>query len=435
LGLKSYMCVPLRGRAETLGAITFVAAESGRRYGPDDLRLAEDLASRAAIAIENARLYGELKETDRRKDEFLATLAHELRNPLAPIRNSLHLLRAADGNGPMEAERAMAERNVVHLARLIDDLMDVARINRGKIELSTKVVDLATVLGHAVETARPLLDERRQELTTSVAVKSVRLEADPTRLEQVFWNLLNNAAKYTEPGGRVRLSVEPDGAEVVVRVQDTGIGIEPEMLPKVFDMFVQVGEHSGHAQGGLGIGLSLVRTLVELHGGSITARSEGPGQGSEFVVRLPILTQPAQGEAPARDHRPVAPGTPPRRRVLVVDDNADAAKSLSRLLGRLYGQDVRVAHDGPEALRVAGEFRPEVVLLDIGLPGMDGNEVARRLREQPEFEATLIVALTGWGQASDLARSRAAGFDHHLVKPANPEVILELLTQAAQGSP
>ncbi len=394
------------------------------------MRLAEDLASRAAISIENARLYGELKETDRRKDEFLATLAHELRNPLAPIRNSLHLIRGANGDGPMESERAMAERNVVHLARLIDDLMDIARINRGKIELSKQVVDLATIVNQAVSTARPLIDERHQEMFVTVAERTIKLEADPTRLEQVFWNLLNNAAKYTEPGGQIQLTVEAaDGGEVVVRVRDTGIGIKAEMLPRVFDMFVQVGDHKDHAQGGLGIGLSLVRTLVEMHGGSITARSEGPGKGSEFVVRLPLLTRARDVETPVSDQARESVGKPPRRRILVVDDNVDAARSLARLLERLYGQELRVAHNGMEALILAEEFRPEVILLDIGLPGMDGNEVARRLRERPGTEDSLVVALTGWGQESDIERSRAAGFDHHLVKPANPEAIVELLAR------
>ncbi len=427
LGLRSYLCVPLKGRNRTLGAITFVAAESGRRYGPQDLRLAEDLAVRAAIAVENSRLYSELMEADRRKNDFLATLAHELRNPLAPIRNTLHLMRGPSGEGRMEAERAMAERNVVHLARLIDDLMDVARINRGRIELGREVVDLGPVVRHAVETARPLIDERRHRLDVAVPEVAIRVEADATRLEQVLGNLLNNSAKYTAPGGLIRLSVEPDGGEVVVRVRDTGIGIRAEMLPKVFDMFVQVGEHRDHAQGGLGIGLSLVKTLVEMHGGSITANSDGPGHGCEFVVRLPLLVGDLPSRSTERGHGRGTDARPHRRRILVVDDNVDAARSLSRLLERLYGQDVRVAHDGPEALAAADEFLPQVVLLDIGLPGMDGHEVARRLRGRPEFAGALIVALTGWGQEDDLARSREAGFDHHLVKPADPDAIRDLL--------
>jgi signal transduction histidine kinase/ActR/RegA family two-component response regulator len=433
LGLKSYICVPLLVRGETLGVLSFVSAESGRRYDEHDLAVAEDLASRAAIAIENARLYGELKEADRSKNEFLATLAHELRNPLVAIRNVLHLMREASGNGEgNEAERAMAERQVVHLTRLIDDLMDVARISRGKIELHKQVVDLATIVGQAVETSRPLFLERRHRLTLSLPEGAIRLEADPTRLEQIFWNLLNNAAKYTPPGGRIALSVEPDGGEVVLRVRDSGIGIKPEMLPRIFDMFVQVGEHKDHAQGGLGIGLSLVRTLVRMHGGSITAHSDGPDEGCEFVVRLPVLPRTRRVDAMGPDRRRDSVDKPPCRRILVVDDNIDAARSLELLLARVYGQDVRLANNGPEALSVAGEFHPDVVLLDIGLPGMDGNEVARRLRDRPDFESTLIVALTGWGQESDVERSRAAGFDHHLVKPANPDAILGLLRKTRE---
>ncbi len=368
-----------------------------------------------------------LQDADRRKDEFLATLGHELRNPLAPIRNALLLMRRHD-DGDLEAERAMAERQVAHLARLVDDLMDVARIGRGQIDLHKEVVDLATIVGQAVETARSQIDDRRHRLAVSLPEGAIRLKADPMRLEQVLWNLLNNAAKYTDPGGRIALSAEPDGGEVVVRVRDTGIGIAPEMLPRVFDMFVQVGDHKGHAQGGLGIGLSLVRTLVEMHGGTITADSDGPGHGSEFVLRLPVLPPSVAIEAPNEDRRRPVGDKTPCRRILVVDDNVDAARSLAKLMSRAYGQEVRVAHDGPEALTIAEEFLPEVILLDIGLPGMDGNEVARRLRERPEFRRALFVALTGWGQESDVERSREAGFDHYLVKPANPEAILELLT-------
>jgi PAS domain S-box-containing protein len=377
-----------------------------------------------------------LREADRRKDEFLATLAHELRNPLAPIRNALHLMRepTSDGEG-FEAERAMAERQVVHLARLVDDLMDVARISKGKLELRKEMLDLATVVGRAVESARTAIDERGHRLIVDRPEGPVRLEGDPTRLEQVLWNLLNNAAKYTEPGGEIRLTVEPGEGDVAVRVRDTGIGIEPAMLPSLFQMFVQVGEHRQHAQGGLGIGLGLVRTLVEMHGGSITAHSTGPGEGSEFVLRLPVLRSPHHPAAgPARDEKRTPRAGPPRRRILVVDDNADAANSLARLLTRLHGQEVRVAHDGPSALDVAREFRPEVALLDIGLPGMDGYELARRLRGMPESEVMMLMALTGWGQEADLRKSREAGFDRHLVKPVDPETLLEMLAGPGPGA-
>ncbi|MEW4570319.1 PAS domain S-box protein [Tautonia sp. JC769] len=374
-----------------------------------------------------------IREGDRRKDEFLATLAHELRNPLAPIRTVLHLMREP-AEGGHEAERAMAERQVAHLARLIDDLMDVARISKGKLELHTEVVDLHTVVRQAIETARPQIEDRRHRLKASLPEGPIRLEADPTRLEQVFWNLLNNAAKYTEPGGRIDLSAEAVDGRVVVRVRDTGLGIAPEMLPHVFQMFVQVGDHRQYAQGGLGIGLGLVRTLVELHGGSITAHSEGPGTGSEFVVRLPVpLASPPEPSPPGGDRRQDSEGDLPRRRILIVDDNADAANVLAKLLGWVYGQEVRVAHDGPAGLEAAEALRPEVILLDIGLPGMDGHEVARRLRGRPETGRATLVALTGWGQESDRRRSREAGFDHHLVKPVDPDDLIELLRNIGPG--
>jgi PAS domain S-box-containing protein len=430
LGLKSYMCVPLRGRVVTLGAISFVAAESGRRYGPEDLAIAEDLAARAAIAIENARLYGELKEADRMKDEFLATLAHELRNPLAPIRNALHLMKKTTSNGEddgNEADRAMAERQVVHLTRLIDDLMDVARISRGKIELHREVVVLATIVNQAIETSRPQIEERRHRLTVSLPEEAIRLEADPTRLEQVLWNLLNNAAKYSEPGGQIHLTVEPEGPEVVIRLKDSGIGIKPEMLAQIFEMFTQVDEHRNHAGGGLGIGLSLVRAIVEMHGGSIAAQSDGPGLGSEFVVKLPVLTTLPAIRASTRSPEVKLETGQVRRRILVVDDNEDAAKSLARLLTRFHGHDVRIAHDGPTALEAAEEFRPEIILLDIGLPGMDGNEVARSIRSLPWGDKVVIIALTGWGQEDDRRRSSEAGFDNHVVKPVDPTLLEQIL--------
>jgi PAS domain S-box-containing protein len=569
LGLKSYLCVPLKGRSETLGTISFIAAESGRRFGPNDLRLAEDLAHRAAIAIANARLYEELKEANRRKDElvaslqksegwfrtvadsipqpawmtrpdgyiiwynkrwydytgttpeqmegwgwqsvhdpaelprvlanwqaalangepwedtfplrrrdgamrwhlsralpvreesgrimgwfgtntditdrmqleealleadrrkniFLATLAHELRNPLAPIRNALRLLKRATETDPAsEAERAMAERQVTHLARLVDDLMDVSRINQGRIELHQETVDLATIVERAVASVGPSLREREHTLTVELPDEPIWLDADPTRLEQVLWNLLNNAIKYTEPGGRIWLTAERDNDKLVLNVRDTGIGIEPAMLSHIFEMFFQAGHPARRSQGGLGIGLSLVKTLIELHGGTIMAESPGVGQGTEFLVRLPALPPSSAPRPPFG----LPPGietisTPKCRRILVVDDNVDAANSLARVLRKLDGHEVAIAHDGPSALAAAEAFRPEIVLLDIGMPGMTGYEVAERLRANPEFAGVLLVALTGWGQESDRHQSRAAGFDHHLVKPVDLEALRELI--------
>jgi PAS domain S-box-containing protein len=373
-----------------------------------------------------------LKEADRLKGEFLATLAHELRNPLAPIRNALRLMKYPDEHRNLEAERAMAERQVVHLARLVDDLMDVSRINQGRIELRKQALDLASVVERAVEAIQSSIEGRGHALSVSLPAEPVRLEADPTRLEQVIWNLLSNAAKYTEPGGQIRLSVRRDGGWMVLRVQDTGIGIEPEMLPRIFGIFVQADGRQDRSQGGLGIGLSLVKTLVEMHGGGVEAWSGGPGKGSEFVVRLPLPAETSPDRSsPDRGERSEAKAEPPRRRVLVVDDNVDAANSLARLLRRVYGQEVRVSHDGPGALGLAGEFRPEVVLLDIGMPGMDGYEVARRMRGRSDLDGARIIALTGWGQEADRLRSREAGFDHHLVKPVDPEILCRLLVSLA----
>ncbi|WP_406699071.1 PAS domain S-box protein [Singulisphaera sp. Ch08] len=378
---------------------------------------------------ERMQMEESLRESDLRKDEFLATLAHELRNPLAPIRNALHLMKLANRDyDDSEREHAMAVRQVTHLARLVDDLMDISRINRGKIELRKEVVNLATIVGRAAEAVKSSLEARSHTLCVAQSDGSIYLEADPTRLEQILGNLLNNAIKYTQPGGRIAIDVERDEMEVVIRVRDTGIGIEPEMLHQVFGMFVQAGHHTDHSHGGLGIGLSLVKNLVELHGGTIHATSQGPGTGSEFVVQLPILAKaPDSGIVGAQEERPRPDQRPTRRRILVVDDNLDAANSLARLLRRLHDQEVEVAHDGPSALEAAAAFRPGLVLLDIGLPGMDGYEVARTLREWPEFATTRIIALTGWGQESDRQRSKEAGFDLHLVKPVDPDLLSDIL--------
>ena len=434
LALRSYLCVPLAVRGRPLGVVTFVTSESGRRYGPADLKLAEDLAHRAAVALDNARLYAELKEADRLKDEFLAMLAHELRNPLAPVRNALQIMKMPGTNSAMIGQaRDMAERQVQHMARLLDDLLDVSRISRGKIELRKEVLDLTAAVNRSAEAVRPLFEERQHELIVSLPPASLRVEADPTRLEQVVTNLLNNAAKYTDPGGKVWVTAQHAGSEVVLRVRDTGIGIAPDMLPKVFDLFVQAERRLDRSQGGVGIGLTLVKKLVEMHGGRVEASSAGPGRGSEFVVRLPAADDPrAEGQAAARSRSAVPPPLPCRR-VLVVDDNMDAADSLALLL-RLSGQEVRVAHDGPTALLAAQAFRPELVLLDLGMPGMDGYEVARRLRQQPESRTALVVALTGWGQDSDRRRSAEAGFDQHLVKPVEPSDLEKLLAEVRGAS-
>jgi PAS domain S-box-containing protein len=366
-----------------------------------------------------------LKQADRRKDEFLATLAHELRNPLAPLRNSLHILQLTACDEPaIERICKTMERQVDHLVRLVDDLMEVSRITRGTIDLRKENIELAAVARAAIETSRPLIDAAGVQLAISLPQEPVMLNGDPVRLGQVFINLLNNAAKYTNEDGQIWFTARREGNEAVVSVRDTGVGIEPESLAKVFDMFMQVDRSTTRAQGGLGIGLTLVRSLVEMHGGSVAAISEGPGLGSEFIVRLPLSTEEwTAAQAPSS----TAPeGVLPSCRILVVDDNVDSATTLGMLL-KFLGADVHLAHDGPAALDAVRKHRPNVVLLDIGMPGMDGYEVARRVREDDEIGDVKLIALTGWGQADDRRRTREAGFDHHLVKPADVTALRALL--------
>ena len=360
-----------------------------------------------------------LRVADRRKDEFLATLAHELRNPLAPIRNSLHMLRLAGSSDPaVERVRETMERQVNHMVRLVDDLLEVSRITRGKIELRKERVELAAVIRSAVETSQPLIDSARPQLALSIPSEPLTLEADPVRLAQVFANLLNNAAKYTDGAGQIWLTARRDGRAVAVSVRDTGIGIPADMLPRVFEMFTQMDGSRRRSQGGLGIGLTLVQSLVELHGGTVTAASDGPGKGSEFVVRLPLAESAADDTArPQSSARLRLP-----LRVLVVDDNHDAADSLGMLL-KCFGAEVHIVYDGPAALQAMAVYRPVAAFLDIGMAGMDGNEVARRIRQQPEFRDVMLVAVTGWGQAEDRRRTRAAGFDYHLVKPTDADAL------------
>jgi signal transduction histidine kinase/CheY-like chemotaxis protein len=363
-----------------------------------------------------------LKRADRRKDEFLATLAHELRNPLAPIRNSLHIVRQAGLLHPPTAQVCqIMERQVDHMVRLVDDLLELSRITRGQIELRRQPVELASVLRAAVETSDPLIRAGRHSLRLELPPQPLWLDADPVRMAQVFSNLLNNAAKYMDDGGSIEVAGTVVGGRVEVRVRDHGVGIEADMLGSVFDMFTQ-GEPPRRTLDGLGIGLTLVRSLVGMHGGEVEARSEGRGCGSEFVVSLPLAAAPCSAAAAAHD------GAPARlpERIVVVDDNRDAADSLGMYL-QLSGAEVEVVHDGRSALRLIERFRPQVVLLDIGMPEMDGHEVARRIRAQPAFDGTVLIALTGWGQDKDLQASREAGIDHHLVKPVDLEHLQRLL--------
>ena len=364
-----------------------------------------------------------LREADRRKDEFLATLAHELRNPLAPIHSALQLLRIADKDEEVARQaRQIMERQIGHLVRLVDDLMEVSRISRGKIELQKEPTDLAEVIGSAVETSRPLIEGARHRLRIELPREALQVHADSVRLAQVLANLLNNAAKYTPEGGDIVLSVSREGGQALVSVRDNGLGLTPELLEKVFDMFAQ--GLPQRTQGGLGIGLALARMLVQMHGGSIEARSAGPGQGSEFLVRLPALE--ARLPLPAQPPEPWTLRGKGPRRILVVDDNLDAANSLGLLL-RQHGHDVHIAHDGAAGLEAARARAPDMILLDISMPGLDGLGVARRLRADPRLGPVPIIAITGLGQDEDRRRTREAGFDEHLVKPVSPERLRDVL--------
>jgi signal transduction histidine kinase len=418
------LIVPLMGRETQLGYIRCRDKTPGA-FDADDRAILTQLAHMASTAVENARLYGEMRQADVRKDEFLATLAHELRNPLAPIHHALQLMRRSTDPEEQRTNREVIERQVRQLVHLVDDLLDVSRVSRGKLDLRRRRVTLAEVLGSSIETSRPLVEAKGHTLTLTLPPQPVWLMADLTRLAQVFSNLLNNSAKYTEPGGQIVVSAEMTGADVQITVRDTGIGISPDMLPHVFDVFRQAANAGEHAQGGLGIGLTLVRRIVELHGGRVDAKSPGLGQGSEFVVHLPADATPSLKATMTETPSTPDPGGS-RLRVLVVDDNEDSADTLATLL-RMAGHDVDVARDGLGAVDRTASFDPDLVLLDIGLPGINGYEAARRIRQLPRGAAVQLVALTGWGQEDDRRRSREAGFDQHLVKPVDFDALRTLL--------
>jgi PAS domain S-box-containing protein len=377
------------------------------------------------------------REANQRKDEFLAMLAHELRNPLAPIRNGLQILKLVDSKeSTAHQAQAMIERQVEHLVRLVDDLLDVSRLTRGLIQVHKEQTELSEIIRRAIESSRPLIELRRHVLEVSLPEAHLPVYADPVRLAQVFLNLLNNAAKYTPPGGRIEVVVTPETVRgrvqsALVQVKDTGRGIASEMLHKIFDLFTQVERGIDRSEDGLGIGLTLARRLAEIHGGSIMCSSPGPGQGSVFEVRLPLseeVPSGANGMTQAADAVPAAPAE--ARRILIVDDNRDAAESLAMLL-RLMGNVVQTVHDGPQAPETAGKFRPDVVLLDLGLPGMNGFEVAKELRRMPHLSNPLLVAITGFGTDSDRRQSELAGFDHHLVKPVDIQSLQQILAANA----
>ena len=430
------VCYPLRVGDRTLGALALAVGVNTPGLMPGDLVTLQELVGRAAIALDNARLYSslqreivrsrqaeeDLQDANRRKDEFLAMLSHELRNPLAPIRNAVEMMRRLAPPDPkLTMAREVVDRQVTLLARLVEELLDVSRISQGKIVLKREPVDLARIIAHSVETARPLIDARNQTLTVSVPAAPVWLSADFARLSQVVSNLLNNASKYTGEGGRIELGALADEGEARITVRDNGSGIEPQLLDKVFDLFVQGERALDRGQGGLGIGLTLVKRLVELHQGQVRAASDGPGRGSTFTVTLPCIS----AVEPQKQIPQVAPPKGSEvygRRILVVDDNVDAAESTAAFL-RLEGHEVKAVHDGLQALASLKVFDPHVVVLDIGLPGLDGYAVARQLRSRGDTSHVLLIALTGYGQKEDRSRAGEAGFDYHFVKPADPREI------------
>jgi PAS domain S-box-containing protein len=419
-GVRSALSTPiLNAQGEVLGFFEIHNKEGG--FTPTDQEKLLAVSHAASIAIQNALAYRRIQQTEtslqdanRRKDEFLATLAHELRNPLAPIRNAVELMRRANGDAALrEKARSMMERQVAQMVRLVDDLLDVSRITRGKLQLRKERVELAEVVRSAVEAARPVIDTHAHQLTISLPATPIHLDADPIRVAQMLANLLNNAAKYTEKGGHIWLTADAQDNQAVVSVRDTGIGIDPEHLPHLFEMFSQVAPALERSQGGLGIGLALVKGLVELHGGRVEAHSDGLGKGSEFMIYLPVLDGPA-----AAAHQPVehAGHSASRRRILVVDDNRDAADSLVVML-QMMGHDTEVTYDGLEGLQAAATHLPDMAVLDIGMPKMNGYDVARHIRKQPWGTGMVLIALTGWGQEEDRRRAFEAGFDHHLTKP------------------
>jgi signal transduction histidine kinase/DNA-binding response OmpR family regulator len=427
--IASAAVLPLNARGKTLGALVLGRGPSGQRYSTSDMVLAEDLAARAAIALDNALLLRNIQEADRRKDEFLAMLAHELRNPLAPICNAVQIMGLIGFAEPeLQSARDVIDRQLRHLTRLVDDLLDVSRITSGKIRLVLEPLDVGNIVAAAVEASRPLIVSRRQELNVVLPPQPLQVRADQARLAQILSNLLNNAAKYTGEGGRIWLDAQREGDEAVFRVRDTGAGIPPEILPRIFDLFTQAEQSLDRSQGGLGIGLTLVRRLVEMHHGTVQAFSEGPEMGSEFVVRLPALAeQPARAVSSNGAEIPEVNGV--ARRVLVVDDNPDTAASLAMII-RLDGHEVRTAHSGEAALQEFSDFQPQVVFLDIGLPNMDGYELARRLRAQSQGKPILMAAITGYGNEEDRFRSQQSGLDFHLVKPVRLDALRRLLANS-----
>ncbi len=434
LDLRSWMMVPLIARQRILGAITFVVTETDRRYGPADLALAESVAHRAAISIENARLYqeaqaarAEAETANRLKDEFLAMLGHELRNPLGAISNAVHILeRVKDARGGSGTHaREIIARQVQHLSGLIDDLLDVGRVVTGKIHLDRSPIDLYGAVDRALHTL--VTAGKTSDHVVALQGEPVWMDGDVTRVEQVVLNLVENALRYTPAGGSIRLEVFRQGTRAMLRVQDSGMGIRPELLPRIFDLFVQGDRALDRARGGLGIGLTLVKRLVELHDGRVEATSDGPGAGSVFTIGFPALPDPALSVATEAAAAPV-----PSRRIAIIEDNADSRETL-RVLLELQGHEIYEAADGPTGLELVLRVRPDVTFIDVGLPGLDGYEVARRIRAAPEGRDLRLIAVTGYGLQADQERARQAGFDSHLVKPVHPNRVNDVLRNLGAG--
>jgi signal transduction histidine kinase/DNA-binding response OmpR family regulator len=445
-GLRAARVLPVKAGDRTFGVFLLGSARPVPAWGEADQAMIGELVGRAGIAFENARLYWSLKreiaktreaeekllEQSRRKDEFLAMLSHELRNPLAPIRNAVELVRRiAPADPRLVWARDVVDRQVTHMAQLVDELLDVSRITQGKITLKKETLELGKVLAHAIETARPLIDARAQTFDVRVPETPVWMQGDFARLAQVVANLLNNAAKYTQEGGRIELCASAGRGEATIVVRDNGMGIDRELLPRVFELFSQGERSLDRSLGGLGVGLTVVQRLVELHQGRVDVSSEGVGQGAQFTIVLPCISEVPQAEPARKDAAPRS--LPSARRVLVVDDNVDAAESIAVLL-RLEGHEVKTVSEPQQALDCCQVFAPAAVVLDIGLPGMDGYELARRLRTIPAARDALYIALTGYGQKEDRAAASAAGFHHHFIKPADPRAIHAVITEHPRGS-
>jgi PAS domain S-box-containing protein len=432
LGIRAYACNPLVAGDRLLGTLSF-ASRVKDRFDDEEIAVIETICHYVTVARERLRLLNELKEAGARKDEFLAMLAHELRNPLAPIRTAVQVLHLKGSPVPdARWSRAIIERQVQHLTRLVDDLLDISRITRNKLVLRRSRIELAEVITGAVESSRPLIEQYGHKLTVSLAPEPVYLDGDPVRLSQIFQNLLNNAAKYTERSGRISLTAERQDEVVVVRVEDTGVGIPPDTLPRLFEMFYQVDRSLERPQSGLGVGLALVRRLVEAHGGRVEARSEGVGKGSEFIVQLPVLTEPAAVPVPqaGSDERNTVTGL----RILVADDSRDSADLFAMFL-KMMGNEVETAYDGVAAVEAAERFRPDAALLDIGMPRLNGEDVCRRIRSTSWGHGAVLIAVTGWDNEENRRRIVDAGFDAHLVNPVDPSAVVDLLASRLRAAP